>query len=149
MNPSTLEATQTVVGTWRLASFYIQKEDGSVAYPYGHDAEGSLIYTESGLMSVQIMRNGRPPFANGDQQRGTSAEMAASFKGCVSYYGSYALNVEGGFVIHNIERSLFPNWEGEAHKRFFTLTQDSLTLKTPPVLWDGLQAIGVVTWQIA
>ena len=31
-----------LVGTWRLVSFEVQDADGSIEYPFGRDAEGSL-----------------------------------------------------------------------------------------------------------
>ena len=33
---------------------------GSGAYPFGEDAIGYIIYSESGVMAVQITRRGRP-----------------------------------------------------------------------------------------
>src|SRR5262245_50094640 len=39
----------------------------------------------------------------------------------------------GASIIHNIEGSLFPNWEGQAQKRFLELSGNRLTLKTTPV----------------
>ncbi len=35
--------------------------------------------------------------------QGTPEEIEASFKGCISYYGSYELDIEGGFVVHKVE----------------------------------------------
>jgi len=37
-----------IIGTWKLISFEIQKENGEVVYPFGKNAQGSLIYTRSG-----------------------------------------------------------------------------------------------------
>ncbi|NOH01561.1 MAG: hypothetical protein HND47_06130 [Chloroflexi bacterium] len=45
-----------IVGAWRLVSFEFRREDGSVTYPFGREARGSFIYTESGRFSVQLMR---------------------------------------------------------------------------------------------
>jgi hypothetical protein len=43
-----------IIGAWRLISFEIQKADGEVIYPFGENAQGSIIYTESGRFSAQV-----------------------------------------------------------------------------------------------
>ena len=78
--------------------------------------------------------------------RGTPEEVEASNKGCISYYGSYKLDADGSFVIHQVEGSLFPNWEGEGQKRFFEFSGDRLKLSTPPTPWGG-QVVGVLVWE--
>lgn len=147
MNQNTdQEAASAIVGAWRLIAFEIEKDDGEVVRPFGADAHGSIIYTDSGRMSAQLMRKGRPSFASGDQMGGTAEEIEASFKGCVSYYGSYELDEEGGFILHQVEGSLFPNWEGDTQKRFFEVSHNRLKLSTPPTLWGGSEAVGVLLW---
>jgi hypothetical protein len=76
--------------------------------------------------SAQVMPRGRPSFAAGDQMRGTPEEIEASFKGCTSYYGSFKLDAGKGFVVHQVEGSLFPNWEEDEQKRFFEFSGDRL-----------------------
>ena len=147
MSQNTSQDAQAIVGAWRLISFEIERDDGTVIRPFGTDAQGSIIYTESGRFSVQVMRRDRQSFAAGDQMRGTPDEIEASYKGCISYYGSYKLDAKGGFIIHQVEGSLFPNWEGESQKRFFEFSGDRLRLSTPPTLWGGGQVVGVLVWE--
>lgn len=135
-----------IIGAWKLISFQIQKENG-VVYPFGKNAQGSLIYTESGRVSAQVMRPDRPQFASGDQMRGTTEEIKLNFEGFVSYYGSYEFDRKKGLVIHYMEGSLFPNWEGQRQKRFFELSGNRLKLSTPPTLWGGGEAVGVLIWE--
>lgn len=137
----------TLVGTWQLVSLKLQTSSGAVAFPYGQAVEGSLIYTHSGLMSLQIMGVDRPFFASDDPLQGTAAEVEASFMGCVSYYGTYRLNVAEGYVVHEVERSLYPNWEGERQRCSYELTADLLTLRSPSLRWGGMEAVGVFEWR--
>ena len=147
MQNSLSQKSAPIVGAWKLISFEIRKEDGEVIYPYGQNAYGSIIYTESGRFSAQVMRPGRPQFAAGDQMKGTPEEIKANYEGVVSYFGPYEFDAENGFVLHHVEGSLFPNWEGQAQKRFFQLSGDRLMLSTPPTVWGGGEVVGVLVWE--
>ena len=147
MNQNTLQATQAFVGAWRLISFEARNDDGTVTHPFGTDARGSIIYTDSGRFSAQVMRLSRPQFAAGDQMQGTSTELEANYKGCISYFGSYTVDDRGGFVVHHVEASLFPNWEGTDQTRFFEFSGNRLKLSTPPMTWGGGGRIGVLVWE--
>jgi len=118
MEPKLNQKSAPIIGAWKLVSLEIQRENGEVMYPFGKNAQGSLIYTESGRFSAQVMHPGRPQFASGDQMKGTTEEIKANYEGFVSYYGPYEFDRKKGFVIHHVDGSLFPNWEGQRQKRF-------------------------------
>jgi hypothetical protein len=101
-----------IIGAWRLVKFEFRKEDRTIIYPYGEKAKGSLIYTESGHYSAQLMRIDRPNLASGDQMKGTVEEIESNYKGCISYFGAYEFDLESSLIIHHVESSLFPNMEG-------------------------------------
>ncbi len=136
-----------IVGAWRLVSFEVRIDDGEIAFPFGEDAQGVLIYTAGGRFSAQVMRRDRPKVASGDQMRSTPEEAVANFFGCVSYFGAYDLDADGGYLVHRVEGSLFPNWEGADQKRFFAFADDCLKLSTPPIRWGGGKAIAVLVWE--
>ena len=131
------EKAALFIGTWKLLFFESRTSQGDVRYPFGKAPEGTLIYTASGRFAVQLMGTDRPRFANGDQMKGTAEEIRASFEGCIAYYGTYALDPAGSFVVHQVERSLFPNWDGQGLKRFYELSGNRLKLTTPPTVWGG------------
>lgn len=135
------------VGAWKLVSFEFRKTDGSVIYPFGAEAKGTIIYTESGCYSAQLMRKGRPKLKSGDQMKGTVEEIQASFQGCISYFGTYEIDHEKSLIIHHVEGSLFPNMEGTAQRRYFELSKDHLQLKTPLTRLNGEKAIGILQWE--
>lgn len=136
-----------LVGAWRLKAFQIESSDGEISYPFGDNAQGLLLYSRCGIMSAQIMGLDRPLFASDDQQNGTVEEMESSFKNCISYFGTYELHDDEGYVIHHVENSLFPNWNQLPQKRFFELEGDSLRISTPPVNWDSKQQVAVLVWE--
>ena len=148
MSPETIANEAPIVGAWRLISFQSRTDNGEVTYPFGEEPQGTLIYTAHGRYAVQLMRGARPRFADPDQMKGTAAEIKASFEGCIAYFGRYEFHAKAGFVVHHIEGSLFPNWEGQALKRFFELTGDRLKITTPPTVWGGGgQIVGLLEWQ--
>ena len=136
-----------LVGAWALVDFEFRTDDGKVVHPFGEQARGSIIYTASGRYSAQLMRRGRPHLAAGDQLRGTPEEIAANFKGCISYFGRYEVDEKEGVVIHHVEGSLFPNMEGTRQERFFELSGDRLVLRTPPTRLASEMAVGVLVWK--
>ncbi len=137
-----------IIGVWKLVSFEIRTDKGAVVYPFGEDAQGTIIYTASGHFSVQLLRTHRPHLASGDQLKGTVEEIEANYKGYLSYYGSYDFDRDGGFVVHHVEGSLFPNWEGQGLKRYCELSGNRLTLRTPPTLWGGRgEIVGKLVWE--
>jgi len=147
VSESNLEVARQLVGAWRLISFEIRREDGALIHPFGKDATGSIIYTGNGRMTAQVLRGGRPLSAAEDQMQGTPEEIEAYYKGCVAYFGSYEVNVEEGFVIHHVEGSLYPNWEGDDQKRFFKFSGNRLQLSTPPMKWGGGEMTAVLVWE--
>jgi hypothetical protein len=134
-------------GAWRLITFEFRKDNGVVIYPFGKKALGSIIYTESGHYSAQLMRIDRPRLASGDQMKGSAEEIEANFKGCISYFGTYSVDFENNTIIHRVAGSLFPNMEGSDQKRFFQMAGNRLQLTTPPIKLDGEKVVGVLQWE--
>lgn len=140
-------SSNTIVGAWRLISFEFRKEDNSIIHPFGKEARGSFIYTESGRFSGQLMRKDRAKFVIPDQMQGTSEEIEASYKGSISYFGTYEVDIENGAIIHFVEGSIFPNMEGTQQIRFFELHARQLLLRTPPFNVGGERATGIIIWE--
>ena len=144
MEKDSLNNTAPLIGVWKVISFEARREGEEPSF--GVDAKGLFIYTDVGRFSVQMMRANRPKFVSGDQLKGTVEEVSQCFTGCISYFGSYEFDANGGFVIHHIESSLFPNWEG-TQKRFIEFSGSQMSLKTPPVMWNGKMVVGAMIWE--
>jgi hypothetical protein len=135
-----------LIGAWKLLAFEFRTA-GGIIYPFGKEARGSIIYTENGRYSAQLMKIGRPKFKIPDQMLGATDEMIESFKGCISYFGIYEIDFENKMITHHVEGSLFPNMEGRDQKREFKLIEGCLELKTPPTRLGGREAVGVLLWR--
>lgn len=136
-----------LAGVWRLLSSEFRTSNGDVIYPLGEDALGQAIFTESGYMSGQLMRQNRPLFASGDQASGTDDEIKAALQGYIAYYGPCEVDVDNKTVTTLVEGSLFPNWVGGQQLRYYELTDDRLSLKTPAISYGDLEITGVLTWE--
>ena len=78
--------------------------------------------------------------------QGTREEIEAGYEGYIAYYGSYEFDPTGGFVVHHMDGSLFPNWEGQGLKRYCAFSGLRLTLTTPPIVWGG-ESVGTLVWE--
>jgi hypothetical protein len=143
------QTSSPLIGAWKLISFELQNSNGDVIYPFGENAQGTIIYTDSGRFSVQVFRPNRLHFASGDQMRGTLEEIKSNYESLSSYYGSYESDSENGFVVHHVEGSLFPNLQEQPQKRFYDLSGNRLKLRSPPLLWGGSEAVAVLIWERA
>jgi hypothetical protein len=137
----------SILGVWKLISFEFRNENNEVTYPFGKQAIGSFIYTDTLRFSGQLMRSDRPRFFISDQMRGTPAEMELAYKGVISYFGSYQVDVENKVINHFVEGSIFPNMEGTQQIRYFELQENILQLTTPKFNLDGQRVFGIIVWE--
>ena len=129
-------ANDRLIGRWHLLSWSARAGDGAVTHPLGDRAEGSLIYTAGGWVSVQLADADRASLPTTDPLRGGSeAERAAAYSTYSAYCGTYRL--EGDVVVHQVLLSLFPNWVGKELRRKVQVSGDDLVLRTPPQEIDG------------
>jgi Lipocalin-like domain len=137
--------TNPLIGTWRLISWENRDESGRISYPLGEDAVGYIMYNSDGYMFVAIMRPGRPKFAAGDLLSGSTEERAQAAGTYVSYCGRYEFR--GETVIHRVELSLFPNWEGVEQERLVEVRGNRMTLGTRPMLLGGGRRSARLIWE--
>ncbi len=138
---------EPLIGTWKLISCETRRSDGEVLYPYGKQPLGQLIYDPAGNMAVAIMRPGRVKFSIPDKFQGTPGETKSAFDGFESYWGTYEIDEEQNTVIHHVEGSLFPNWEGGTQTRFVEVSPHQLTLSTPLTPYGGATIIALLVWE--
>ena len=138
-----------LVGTWKLISVEERDADGKIVVPldFGPEPIGLLMYDATGHMSAQAMRRGRPRMDSEDVHRATPEQAKAAFTGYAAYFGTYEVNEREGLVIHHVEGSLLPNWEGGDQRRRFTLTGDKLILEPPTFQAKGEKRTRRLTWQ--
>jgi hypothetical protein len=143
-DPQPEPSADSFIGTWRLISF--QATAGNqLSYPMGEDAQGRLIYTRAGQMSVVLSRAQRPPLDSDDILAASMEEKAGAYDSCLSYFGAFEL--KNDTVVHHIEYCTFPNWVGSAQERFFHFDGNRLTLRTPPMTVQGATIVSTLVWE--
>jgi hypothetical protein len=136
-----------LIGTWKIVSAQYRRANGETLEIYGANPMGMLIYDADRYMSVQITRRNRPNFAAADRLSGTPEQVQTAFRGYLAYFGRYTIDEEHKTVTHHIEGSLLPNWNGIDQVRYFELNGNRLTLRTPPLMIGGSEAVGYLIWE--
>ncbi|MDA0160137.1 lipocalin-like domain-containing protein [Solirubrobacter ginsenosidimutans] len=131
-------------GVWRLVAWRRIAGDGEVSYPLGDNATGTLMYSASGRMAVQLTAAGRPKLHTDDPLGGDESERAAAYSTCLAYVGSYV--VQGDTVVHTIDQCLYPNWAGAEQSRPFTYDNGELVLRTPPMVTATGTVVNELAW---
>jgi len=135
---------QQVVGAWTMVSNVLD-QDGKKTEPYGSDAKGSVILTNTGRVALMITRSDIPKFAANNRTQGTPEENKAVVAGTIAYFGSYTVDDASKTLVMNLEGSTFPNWVGTEQKRTLELSGDQMTfVNQNPSMGAGLIR---VTWK--
>jgi hypothetical protein len=134
------EAPVSLVGTWTLQTNIIERQ-GSTSANYGEQPSGQMILTNDGHFQSMSLRHDLPRFASGARLTGTPDENKAVVQGSIALYGTYV--VDGSTVVFRIEKSTFPNWDGQEQRRPFTLNGDKLEFTLPA---SGATGTSRVVW---
>ena len=149
-----------IVGTWLLESIVDTLPDGSLAHWMGLHPTGAIVYSASGHMSVQFMRDPRPATAapsEADAARLAGAQPFAGLPaerlrdlldGYYAYFGRYQLNPAGDSISHYVETSLRPAEVGVTYRRKVRLDGDRLFISLHATE-DGVPRHRVLTWRRA
>lgn len=106
--PSTsIEATEGVVGTWRLVEFWDRASSTAPrVYRFGQTPCGYIIYTTTGHMSAQIastpLARNLPADSSQDGVPIDGREAAEMLRRHVSYFGTYRVDSTRTVVIHRV-----------------------------------------------
>lgn len=125
------DGAASLVGTWRVERMTdTDLATGKVVHPYGERPKGYIVYDPTGHLHVQVMRTpATPPFASGDDAKGSDSEVRAAYDGYVAYFGTYEVDAKQGVVVHRVDGSLMPSYTGTDQPRPFRVEGDVLTIE--------------------
>ncbi|NLR57466.1 lipocalin-like domain-containing protein [Chitinophaga polysaccharea] len=133
-------------GTWSLISVENINADGSKVSPYGEHPAGMLIFTKTGKYAIQILKVNRNKVLANDKDKATTEENATLVRGNNSHFGTYTIDANKQIIVFNIQHAFYPNWEGVAQVRTYSLKNNLLTYTvTTPT--SGGAAVAKVVWR--
>ena len=136
-----------LVGAWDLTARSVRRSDGTViADPVlGERPLGRLFYDASGVMMLQMMRQGRASAMTtpGNSRDAGNARIVLGYD---AYFGRFNVDERAGTITHHVEGSLFPEDLGKDFVRAFTLDGDALTL-TFTSTTDGVEITRTLTFR--
>jgi hypothetical protein len=152
----------SIVGTWLLESIVDTLTDGTVTRWMGQQPRGAIMYSASGHMSVQFMRDPRPQppgtVSSGNEASRTSAanpfpglteaQLRDVLQGYYAYFGRYQVSAAGDSITHFVETSMRPSEVGTTYRRAIRIVGDRLIISLHPVE-DGVARHRVLTWRRA
>lgn len=136
-----------LVGAWKLVSVEYRRPSGEISLPFGSEPRGLLSYHDDGRMQVQVYHQERAPWKEADFLNGTDEELRAAFESMAAYIGTYTIDAESKTVLHLVEQCSLPNWAGLTQQRFFELSCNRLTLRSPPLIYGGETTTAVLVWE--
>ncbi|MFZ2198120.1 MAG: lipocalin-like domain-containing protein [Thermodesulfovibrionales bacterium] len=118
--------TQQIQGSWVLVSMYNDR-DGKKTELFGPNPKGFMILTPEGRFSMILINANLPKFASNIRLKGTAEENKAIVQGSLAYFGTYKVADEkANKVTLNIEKSTYPNWDGQEQQRSMTVIGDEM-----------------------
>ncbi len=127
-----------MLGSWILDEWYVEDASGARTHPMGRDAQGAIMYTDDGHMSVIVRAKER--FLPAD--RPTDEDRVEAFATYVNYSGTW--EVDEDTVVHKVEHALDPNFQGLTIVRAVERDGARMTFSgTPP----GGTGTHVIVWK--
>src|ERR1700710_253874 len=120
------QSSKDIVGSWSFLVNETTNADGTKINTYGAKPKGILMFDGGGHFSLFIANPDRTKFASGSRLQGTPEEYKAAVQGSISYFGKYSIDESAKTINFELEASSFPNWDGVAQKRPFSITGDEM-----------------------
>lgn len=134
-----------LLGSWKLVSA-VYERNGRLAYPFGKDPVGLLVYDDVGNMTVQIMQRNYADLASSRTQ--TSKAGRAAFEGYLGYFGTYEINEAEKIVTHRVQGSTLAHWVGTLQIRAYEFESGQLKLSTTATTDEEKGAVAVLVWEL-
>lgn len=137
------QTAKDIAGTYTIEAFWNVQGDKRTE-PYGPEPKGLMRLDASGRYMVVLMRADLPRFTSNNRTAGTAEEYKAIAVGSFVHLGTYT--VEDGNIVFHLQKSTYPNWDGEVQKRKLTVAGDELKYEvsssmggTSTVVWKRVQ----------
>lgn len=135
-----------LAGTWQLTAADTLYPDGHRVHGFGDNPQGRMMVDSHGRYAIEIYRTAATNFASGNKATGTPVELRDAMLRNSVHYGQVMLDPVHHKIVFDVERAVYPNWEGKRQVRDYTLTGDHLSYQVPAsATGDG--TIAISEWQ--
>lgn len=146
---------RNIMGVWELVSLQDRRPNGDALDWMGKKPSGTLIYSPDGRLSLQIMRDPRPPVAasmwSSDGRvllPGASPnDIRDAYSGYYAYFGTWEVDERAHTVTHHIRASLRSGEVGANYVRPYEFSGEQLLLRYPVGAADGETWTRVLIWR--
>jgi hypothetical protein len=138
-------ATNELVGVWKVIAFQAETKDGRLRNMYGDSPTGLIVYAANGYMSAQAVQADLPKCGTTDRRMCPDREARLAYDGYMGYWGRFEVNESERMIVHVVEGASLPDMIGIRLKRFYTLADSRLVIRTPPQQVKGEEVVVVVT----
>ena len=135
------DVAKQLVGTWKLTTWVVQVIGEGSREPYGPNPKGRLVLTREGHWILVITGANRHPATTTDQK-------AALLDSMIANSGRYT--IEEDKITIRADMSSNEIGASQDQTRFFKITDDRLTLRTPEIasaVLPGKRVVGTLTWE--
>jgi hypothetical protein len=136
------QSIKELAGSYTIVSVTVVQGDKKIE-PFGPNPRGAMILDSNGRYVVSLMRPDLPKFASNNRNAGTPEENRAIVTGSFTHFGTYS--VADGYIIFRLEKSTYPNWDGDEQKRALTIAGDQLSY----TLTSTIGGTSTVVWKRA
>lgn len=128
-----------LIGAWKLVKFEGWTAAGRIYSPMGRGAEGYIVYSTDGHVSVSLSRGDREPDPGARRfQQLDDAVVARLSRGYMAYAGAFEVNEERAVARHHFELCLDPAMIGTLQERHVRFPADDLLELSVPAGESGL-----------
>ena len=119
------QTAKDLAGTWTLVSA-VTEHGGNKTDTFGPHPKGILVVDANSRYVIAFARADLPKVASNNRTTATPEENKAIVGGSLTHFGTISVNAADKTFTFKIETATFPNWDGTAQKRAFTITGDEL-----------------------
>ena len=131
-----------LLGTWRLRSYIVTTDAGTISMPYGERPSGSLTYSPDMRMHVIGTADVRP-VPRGSTTR--DDERVVLYNTMFAYAGTYSFDDRA--VTHHVDVSWNEAWTGTDQVRFYEIHADTLNILSRAIDPTHKEALFTLVWQ--
>lgn len=118
---------EKLIGAWTLVTFESTLPDGRVISTMGRNAQGSIVYSEDGVVSVNLARGDRPTDRDGARFHALGDEVVGPIaRGYMAYAGPFEVYEDRAVARHHFDMCLDPALIGTLQERHIAFPGEDL-----------------------